>query len=208
MRAGFAFVFILMALALVAPVVVAVNFWLDAGEMMARAEQSGALRPGYGLRPLWTAERVIASDQFTETWGGRAFPCRTLSLLWTDFTDPDARPPAMPVSQRAATVLLGERRIASARWQIRRLLLACQLERRFNDGQLERIWLAKASFGQNGDGVENAAHAYFSKPAAALDAPSAAKLAVLLRAPGLRAQPERWTAEAQKVLAHTTTRPR
>lgn len=208
MRAGFAFVFILMALALIAPVAVAVNFWTDATSIVARADQSGALVPGYGLRPLWPAERVIAADQFRETWGGRAFPCRTLDQLWTDFTDPDAHPPAMPVSQRAATALLGDRRIASARWQMRRLLVACELERRFNDGQLERIWLSRANFGDNGAGLEHASRAYFSKAPAALDALESAKLAALLHQPGLRTQPDRWNAEAQNILARTTTRSR
>src|SRR5262249_36600454 len=150
--------------------------------------------------PLWTPERVIAADQFHQTWGGHAFPCRTLNLLWTDLTDPDAHPPGMPVSQRAATSLLGDRRGTSVRWQMRRLLVACELERRFNDGQLERIWLAKVNFGANGVGLEAAARGDFSKPAAALDAFESAKLAALLHQPGLRTQPDRWNAEAQALL--------
>ncbi|MFT3728655.1 MAG: transglycosylase domain-containing protein [Terricaulis sp.] len=208
MRAGFAFVFILMALALIAPIVVAVNFWMDAGDMVARAERAGDLRPGYGLRPLWSPERVIAADQFAQTWGGQGAPCRTLALMWTDFTDPDAHPPAMPVSQRAATAILGDRRGTSVRWQMRRLLVACQLERRFNDGQLERIWLAHVNFGAGAIGLDKAATANFSKPAASLDPLESAKLAVLLHDPTLRTQPDRWNVEAQKILARVAARRR
>ena len=206
MRAGFVFVFILMVLALTTPIVVAVSFWMDADDMVARAEQSGALRPAAGLQPLSTPERVIAADQFMGTWAGHAFPCRTLSLLWTDLTDPESHPPSMPASQRAATAILGERRIASARWQLRRLLVACQLERRFNDAQLLRIWLAKASFGQNITGLDNAAQTILGKPSDQLTVIESAKLAALLRAPSLRTQTDRWLSEAQTISQRVTAR--
>lgn len=200
MRAAFVFAFILLLLVVLAPVVVAVGFWTDAGDAIARAAPSGVLTPSGETKPLSRPERVIAADQFRETWGARAFPCRTLALLWTDFTDPDAHPPAMPASQRAATAILGERRIASARWQIRRLLVACQLERRYNDAQLLRIWLAQASFGQNLTGLDSAARMIFAKSADALSNQESAKLAVLLHSPALRTQPDRWSVEAQALL--------
>jgi penicillin-binding protein 1A len=203
MRAAFVFAFIMLLLAVLTPVAAALMLWNDASDAIAHAAPSGVLTPSGETKPLLGAERIIAADQFGETWGGHAFPCRTLGLIWSDFTDPEARPVAMPASQRAATTLLGDRRIASARWQMRRLLVACQLEQRYNDSQLLRIWLAQASFGQNVTGLEAAARAYFAKPARALNAEQSAKLAVLLRTPGLRTQPDRWTAAAQAVLERT-----
>lgn len=197
MRLAFSFIFVLLLLAVLTPVIVAFQFWGDAEAMVARAHQAGTLRPGGGLRPLWTAERVIAVDEFSETWRSHAFPCRTLALLWTDFTDPEAHPPGMPVSQRAATAILGDRRGASARWQARRLLVACALEQRFNDGQLLRIWLAQAHIDPAAPGLEAAAQAMFRKHAQNLNLDESARLAAVLREPGLRTQPERWSAQAQ-----------
>ncbi len=206
MRVAFILLFFVFVVAVATPVVLAVNFWMDAGDVLTRAAPSGVLTPSGETKPLTLPERIIAADQFPETWSRRAFPCRTLDLLWTDFTDPDARPPAMPASQRAATTILGERRIASVRWQMRRLLVACQLEQRYSDAQLLRIWLAQASFGQNITGLDNAARANFAKPAASLNMLESAKLAVLLHAPGLRTQPARWNTEALSLLQRLNAR--
>jgi hypothetical protein len=206
MRVVFILLFFALLLLVLAPVVVAIGAWNDAGDAIARAAPSGVLTPAGETKPLTLPERIIAADEFPETWSRHAFPCRTLDLLWTDFTDPEARPPAMPASQRAATTILGERRIASARWQMRRLLVACQLEMRYGDAQLLRIWLAQASFGQNVAGLDNAARANFAKPAANLNMLESAKLAVLLHSPGLRGQSERWTTEAQSLLQRLNAR--
>jgi len=208
MRLAFSLIFVVLLLAVATPFVVAVQFWSDAESMVARADQNGTLRPAAGARPLWTAERVIAVDQFSETWRGHAFPCRTLSLMWTDFTDPDAHPPSMPVSQRAATAILGDRRGASVRWQTRRLLVACALERRFSDGQLLRIWLAQARIDASAPGLDAAARAIFNKPAQDLNLDESAKLAALLHEPALRNQPERWSAQGQTLRDRVLARAR
>jgi membrane peptidoglycan carboxypeptidase len=125
-------------------------------------------------------------------------PCRTLANLWADMTTDDA-PQTLPVSHKFATALLAERRETSIRWQLRRLIVSCQLEQRFDDRQMLRMWLARASFGRDAEGLENASVAVFGKPSSALNRDESARLAALLRAPSLRTQPERWTERARQI---------
>jgi hypothetical protein len=197
MRVVFIFVVLLVLLAMAAPVTFAVQVWLDGRAVIARAEQSGALRGAWTTR-LSTAEWTIAMNEFRETWRTRALPCRTLANLWADVTTESA-PDTLPVSHKFATALLGERREGSVRWQVRRLIVSCQLEQRFDDRQLLRLWLTQASFGRDVVGLENAAQSIFNKRSSALNRDESARLAVLLRAPSLRNQPERWTERARQI---------
>ncbi len=198
MRAVFIFVVLMLLIVLAVPATIAVQFWMDSGSVIARAQASGALRaPAAGGR-LTTAERTIAMSEFPETWRTHAMPCRTLAFLWFDLTSDDA-PQGTPVSQKFASALLSDRRATSVRWQIRRFVVACQLEQRFDDAQLLRMWLASASFGEGVVGMENAAQAIFGKPSRALNAEESARLAALLRAPGLRGQPDRWAERARAI---------
>jgi penicillin-binding protein 1A len=103
------------------------------------------------------------------------------------------------VSQKFATALLADRRATSVRWQVRRFVVACRLEQRFDDRQLLRMWLATASFGQDAVGLESAAQAIFGKPSRDLNAEESARLAALLRAPSLRNQPDRWAERARSI---------
>ena len=198
-RTAFRLFLVLLFLAVAAPAAIAITFWVDQSSVIARAEQSGALhQPENHLN---TVERTIAIDQFSQTWGTRALPCRTLSLLWTDLSTQDIVPPSMPVSQRLATILVGNQHGASVRWQLSRLVVSCQLEQRYNDTRMFRAWLSTAFFGQNMRGVESAAQSVFAKPAAILNTEESAKLAALLHAPGLRNQPDRWARAAQQISA-------
>ena len=197
MRAVFIFVVIIVLIGLTVPVVFAVRFWTDGGAVVARAEQSGDLRlPVRG--PLTPVERTIAMSEFRSTWKTHGQPCRTLFFIWTDLTTEDA-PGGMPVSQRVSTSLLGEQSGTSVRWQIRRLLVACHLERRFDDAHLLRVYLAGAYFGRNETGIETASQSIFGKPSRELNGDEAARLAVLLRAPGLRSNPELWAERARQL---------
>lgn len=197
MRVVFIFVVLLVLLAMAAPAVFAVQLWLDGRSVITRAEQLGALRPAPTGR-LSVAEYTVAMNEFRETWRARAIPCRTLSTLWADITTDDA-PQSLPVSHKFATTLLAERRETSIRWQVRRLIVACQLEQRFEDRQLLRLWLARASFGREVVGMEAASQSIFSKPSRALNREESARLTALLRAPSLRGQPERWTERARQI---------
>jgi hypothetical protein len=197
MRVVFIFVVLLVLLAMAAPAVFAVQLWLDGRSVITRAEQLGALRPTPTGR-LSVVEYTVAMNEFRETWRRRAIPCRTLSTLWADITTDDA-PQSLPVSHKLATTLLAERRETSIRWQMRRLIVACQLEQRFDDRQLLRLWLARASFGREVVGMEAASQAIFSKPSRALNREESARLTALLRAPSLRGQPERWTERARRI---------
>lgn len=197
MRVVFIFVVLLVLIALAVPTTFAVQFWLDGRAVITRADQRGALRPALA-GPLSVAEYTIAMDSFRETWRTRAQPCRTLANLWADITSESA-PTSMPVSSRFATTVLGEQRGTSIRWQVRRLIVSCQLEQRFDDRQMLRLWLDRAYFGREAPGIETAAQSYFGKPSSALNRNESARLAALLRAPGLRNQPERWSERAQAI---------
>lgn len=197
MRAVFIFIVILVLLGLAVPVAFAVQLWMDGRSAIERADARGALRaPPSG--PLTMVEYTVAMSEFRETWGGSAVPCRTFANLWNDLAN-DAGPRTLPVSHKFATALLTERREMSIRWQVRRFVVSCQLEQRFNDRQLLRLWLSRASFGGNVVGLENAAQAIFGKPSRALNRDESARLAVLIRAPSLRTQPERWAERAQAI---------
>lgn len=197
MRTVFIFIVILLLIVMAAQVTFAVSLWMDGGAVVARAQQSGALRvPARG--PLTPVERTIAMSEFRATWKTHGQPCRTLFFVWTDLTGEDA-PRGVPVSQRVSTHLLGEQQGTSFRWQIRRLVGACELERRFSDPQLLRLWLATAYFGNNERGIETASQSLFGKPSSQLNAEESAKLAVLLKAPGLRTNPERWAERAREL---------
>jgi hypothetical protein len=195
-RVVFIFIVILVLLALAAPTTFAVQVWLDGQSTIARAEQSGALGRVRAGR-LTTAEYTIAMNEFRETWRSRAMPCRTLANLWTDLTAESA-PDTLPVSHKLAGSIMN-RRETSVRWQVRRLVVSCQLEQRYDDRQMLRLWLDDVSFGSDLVGMENAAQAIFSKPSSALSREEAARLAALLRAPSLRTQPERWTERARLI---------
>jgi hypothetical protein len=197
MRVVFIFVVLLVVLCLAAPTTFAIHYWLDGKATIARANQSGAL----GLAPagrLNTVEYTVAMSEFRETWGTRAQPCRTIAYLWTDLTG-QTTPTSMPVSQRVATAVIGERRGTSVRWQVQRIIVACQLEQIYDDRQLLRLLLRGANFGQEPLGIDAAAQAYFAKPSSTLNRAESARLAALLRAPSLRNQPERWTERARLI---------
>lgn len=197
MRAVFIFVVIIILIVLAVPATFAVRFWTDGSAVLARAERSGALRAADSGR-LNLVERTVAMSEFRDTWRTHATPCRTLAFLWYDLTDQGA-PEGVSVSQKVATTLLTENRGTSVRWQIRRFIVACQLEQRFNDRQLLRMWLGRVSFGQGVEGVEAASQAVFGKPSRELNAEESARLTALLRAPSLRSQPERWAERAQLI---------
>jgi hypothetical protein len=200
MRAIFIFVVILLLIGMAVPITFAVRFWMDGQSVMARAEQNGALRQPPASGRLTPVERTIAMNEFASTWRTSGTPCRTLAFLWLDVTTDDA-PQGVSVSQKFATTLLADRRETSIRWQVRRLIVACQLEQRFDDVQLLRRWLARASFGEGVVGIEAASQAIFGKPSQQLNAEESAKMAALLRAPSLRLQPERWAERARAIQA-------
>jgi hypothetical protein len=197
MRVVFIFLVLLVLIALALPTTFAVRYWLDGRDVIARAEQSGELRAPIAGR-LTVAEYMIAMNEFRDTWRTRAQPCRTFAYIWADLTSENT-PGGMPVSQRFATSLLGEQRGTSIRWQVRRLIVACQLEQRFDDRQMLRLWLERAYFGREALGIENAARAYFGKSSSELDSNESARLAALLKGPGVRNQPERWTERARLI---------
>ena len=197
MRVVFIFIVICVLLGMAVPATFAVRFWMDGQSVLAQAERDGAIWTPESNR-LTVIERTVAMDQFRDTWLTHAAPCRTLAFIWYDITDQHP-PQGMPVSQRLATNLASERRETSIRWQIRRLVVACQLEQRFNDRQLLRLYLARAHFGRDAEGIEAASQLIFDKPSAALNAEEAAKLAALLRGPGLRSRPEDWAERARAI---------
>lgn len=198
MRVVFIFIVLVALLGLAVPATFAVRYWLDGRAVIAHAEQGGALRAPAAGR-LSMVEYTIAMNEFRETWRTQAMPCRTFAFLWADLTAESA-PTSATVSNRLATSLLGEQRGGSVRWHVRRLIVACQLEQRFDDRQMLRLWLADRNFGPGAQGFENAAHAIFGKSSRALNSAESARLAALLRGgASLRNQPERWAERARVI---------
>lgn len=198
MRVFFIFIVICVLLSMTVPITFAVRFWMDGQSVLTQAQRSGTLRAPRERGPLTGVERTIAMSEFRSTWRTQGTPCRTLMLLWADLTT-DSAPRGMPVSQRVATTLLGEENGTSVRWQVRRLIVACQLEQRFDDPRLLRLWLAGAYFGRGETGIETASQSIFGKPSRNLNAEESVRLAVLLRG-----NPERWderTRQLQERLA-------
>jgi membrane carboxypeptidase/penicillin-binding protein len=198
MRTVLIFVVILLLIGMAVPVTFAVRFWMDGQSVLARAEQSGALRAPAAGEPLSNVERTIAMSEFRSTWRTHGTPCRTLMFIWADLTT-ESTPHGMPVSQRVSTNLLGEQDGTSVRWQIQRLIVACQLEQQFDDPQLLRLWLATAYFGQGETGIETASQSMFGKPSRELNGAESARLAVLLKGPGMRGNPERWAERTRQM---------
>jgi hypothetical protein len=197
MRVVFIFVILIVLLCLAAPATFAIQVWLDAKATIARADRGGAL----GLAPagrLNVVEYTVAMSEFRETWDMRAQPCRTIAYLWNDLTSENA-PSTPTVAHKVATVVLGEPRERSVRWQVRRFMVSCQLEQIYDDRQLLRLWLERVSFGREQVGIEAASQAYFGKPSSTLNSEESARLTALLRAPSLRNQPERWTERARLI---------
>lgn len=198
MRVVFIFIVICLLLGMTVPVTFAVRYWLDGRAVLERADRDGALRAPAERGSLTGVERTIAMSEFRNTWRTHGAPCRTLMFLWADLAT-DSAPRGMPVSQRVSTTLLGEQNGTSVRWQIRRLIVACQLEQRFDDPQLLRIWLASAYFGHGETGIETASQSIFGKPSRELNAEESARLAVLLKGSAVRGNPERWTERTRQL---------
>ena len=95
---------------------------------------------------------------------------------------------------------MGEQRGTSVRWQVRRFIVACQLEQRYDDREMLRhvAWSARTS-GARRWASRLRRKRIFSKPSGALNSEESARLAALVRAPGLRGQPERWTERARLI---------
>lgn len=179
------------------PVTFAVRYWMDGQSVLASAQRAGGLRL-HERGPLTGVERTIAMSEFRSTWRTHGVPCRTMMLLWADLTSDNA-PRGMPVSQRVSSNLLGEENGTSVRWQIRRLIVACQLEQRFDDSELLRLWLGTAYFGRGETGIEVASQSIFGKPSRDLNGEEAARLAVLLDGSAVRGNPERWAEKTREL---------
>ena len=89
-------------------------------------------------------------------------------------------PDTLPVSHKLAGSIMNRREM-SIRWQVRRLVVSWQLEQRYDDRQMLRLWLDDVSFGTDLVGLENASVAVFGKPRSDLNRDESARLAALLR---------------------------
>lgn len=194
-------VLLLVVLAVVAiPVIVMLMLWWDAAGEVADAEKAGLVGAQSGA-PLTVVERTIAIAEFEDSWNVRAVPCRGIAGLWASATGDNHRSGAAPgVSVVLATYLMqtahAERNMRS---ELRRLLVACQLEQRYSDTDMLRAWLKHAYFGAGLNGVEDASRIVFGKSAAELDAGESARLAALLGGPRLRQHPDQWAERALSI---------
>jgi membrane carboxypeptidase/penicillin-binding protein len=194
---------------LAAPLVMRLSeHWDAVGGRIVRALDEGALgAPEDG--PLTLVEKAVVVAEFENTWRRPGRPCRTLDpaafgrfLAGGD----DRRLPGRSVSQALAgtSVFAGNERArsleGSAVGHYEGVLMSCQLERRYTDKQLLRMWLPLARFEDDVVGLSDAAATYFGKEADELDLEQAARLAALLRNPGYyREQEEIWAERARRI---------
>src|SRR5262249_4286929 len=90
-----------------------------------------------------------------------------------------------------------------------RVLIACQLERRYSDPQLLRMVLKHEYFGRREFGLEAASNAEFGVSESQLSEAQAERLAVLPRAPNwLQDHPAEWDARAIALAARLNSRTR
>lgn len=200
---------LVVSIAVVAiPALALVVLWTQAGSAITEAEHTGVLRGPPTDTALTVAERAIAIAEFSSTWNARSTPCRPVASLWTAATQPEVPVSGSSVSTALSTMILMELEPErSLRWQFKRVFAACQLEQRYSDAQMLRGWLSNAYFGARPFGIENAAQSLFGKDADDLDPSESARLAALLRAPGLRDDPERWDQRARLIRERVAASP-
>lgn len=182
------------------PMVAFAVLWTQASAAISQAEHTGVLRALPADTTLSAAERTIAIVEFGSTWNARSAPCRPVASLWTAATRPNVRVSGRPVSTALSTMILMELQPErSLWWQFKLVFAACQLEQRYSDTQMLRAWLSNAYFGARPFGIDSAAQSLFGKDAADLTSSESARLAALLRAPGVRDDPERWNERARLI---------
>ena len=190
-----------LTLAVVAVAIGLGFIWYDGSRMVGRAEASGWLTPAPDETPLSLFEATVAKGIFGRTWDQGGFPCRTAARFWNYyFGDRSSPPGGMSISQILARDISYQVEASqSLGSQVRQLSLACQLEGKHSDSDLLRLWIRRANFGRGLVGPETAAQETFGKPTSALGPAESARLAALLSEPGLRTNPDQWSARARKI---------
>lgn len=79
----------------------------------------------------------------------------------------------------------GERGIEGIPRKIKEAILAIEVERKYNKGQILNLYLNESPYGGRRNGVESAAQTYFGKPAKKLNLAESALLAAIPNQPGL-----------------------
>jgi len=173
--------------------------WSEAARVIAEAEQRGVIGDGVHDRPLSIMEITVVQAEFRGTWDQRDAPCRTIWSVARALTASRPNTSGHAVSYALATLVIRETDWSerSVSRHLMRAAVSCQLERRFSDDHMLRMWLERAYFGQRLYGVSAASFALFDNEPDALDWPEAARVAALLWSPGLWHDAERWERRSQ-----------
>ncbi|MEQ1780264.1 MAG: transglycosylase domain-containing protein [Hyphomonadaceae bacterium] len=190
----------LLVVAMLVAIAFGVGFWMDGSSVISQAERDGDLPASAETIPLNAAERTIAAALFPDSWSIQRVPCRTFERAWNTLVSRSERLSGMTVSEQLSQALqMRKRPERSIQNVFRQLFVACQLELRYSDTEMLRIWLATAYFGVEPRGIENAAQAIFGKRAADLNDEESVRLTALLYAPGLLSDQVRWIARARTI---------
>ncbi len=186
---------ILLALTIAITIVAYVSWlWRDANVIISQSELAVTFS-GKAISPMSVTERVIAFNEYKRTWNIDDRPCATLIALWSDLFSSNETPIGATVSY-SVTRMIFNRQDYSLKTGVTEFLISCQLDRSFENLSLLRHTLKYAYFGRREYGIEIAARSMFNKAANELSVSEAAQLAILLRAPSLRKQPDTLMARA------------
>jgi 1A family penicillin-binding protein len=107
---------------------------------------------------------------------------RTLKALWVTFFEPDRIQGASTITQQLAKNLFFSFQRSFLR-KFRELLVALQIEARYNKEEILEAYLNQIPFGVGAHGIEQAARFFMGKPASELNLAEAALLAGLPQSP-------------------------
>lgn len=194
-----------------APLAKTMSEWRDAGSTISEAARDGVLPAEVSDAPLTLAEQAVVAAEFNDTWNRNGFPCTSLDAIWIarllievaqgDYIGGGGRSGTTVAYAVTKVLIVPEMRFErSTDRVIQEPLIACQLEHRYTNQQLLRMYLPQAYFGKREYGLHAAAQAYFGKHENELTVDEAARLAALLRAPNQYANnEERWAERAQLI---------
>jgi penicillin-binding protein 1A len=121
---------------------------------------------------------------------------RTLKALWVTLFEPGKVQGASTITQQLAKNLFFSFRQSWLR-KFRELLIALQIEAHHSKKEILEAYLNQIAFGVGAQGIEQAAQAFFGKPALQLNLPEAALLAGLPKSP-TRYNPFRYPERAKQ----------
>ena len=145
-----------MLVVLAIPAVYLVGIWQEARAAVQRAQDAGMLSEPPSEEPLNIAEYVIIGSEFPKTWDRRGIACGPVREVWNLLAGARV-PTGKLISAELGLRIIDAERPRPLERLIKAAMAACQLEARYSDTQMLRIWLRRAYFGARAYGQDAAA---------------------------------------------------